>query len=174
MRSCKLVLKDPGILLCRLDSYLGYSWLYSWGWGCLLSPDCLAQMLAFCLSCQTSFQYVVAPVLSILKIEFVLIFWCHYAMFSAFKWAVWCWIFRCQFRVPMMSPIQAFWLSLLSFFINYRSLVLPNIMTESPCCFWKCNRHSRPRFCIMVYPKNLADLWCVYLHPLSRADEVSG
>jgi hypothetical protein len=49
---------------------LGYSWLYSWGWGCLLSPDCLAQMLAFCLSCQTSFQYVVAPVLSILKIEF--------------------------------------------------------------------------------------------------------
>jgi hypothetical protein len=70
MRSCKLVLKDPGILLCRLDSYLGYSWLYSWGWGCLLSPDCLAQMLAFCLSCQTSFQYVVAPALSILKIEF--------------------------------------------------------------------------------------------------------
>jgi hypothetical protein len=49
---------------------LGYSWLYSWGWGCLLSPDCLAQTLAFWLSCQTSFQYVVAPVLSILKIEF--------------------------------------------------------------------------------------------------------
>ncbi len=25
-------------------------------------------------------------------------------------------------------------------------------MTESSCCFWKCNRNSRCRFCIMVCP----------------------
>ncbi len=49
------------------------------------------------------------------RLSFVLIFWCHYAIFSAFKWAVWCWIFRCQFRVLMVSPAQAFWMSLLSF-----------------------------------------------------------
>jgi hypothetical protein len=158
MRSCKLVLKDPGILLCRLDSYLGYSWLYSWGWGCLLSPDCLAQMLAFCLSCQTSFQYVVAPVLSILKIEFcpdILMSLCN--VFSIQMGSV---VLNIQMSIQSSNdvPYTSILIVTIVFFINYRSLVLPNIMTESPCCFWKCNRHSRPRFCIMVYPKNLADL----------------
>ncbi len=30
------------------------------------------------------------------------------------------------------------------------SRVLANSMTESSCCFWKCNRISGHRFCIMV------------------------
>ncbi len=34
--------------------------------------------------------------------------------------------------------------------ISYVSWVLANSMTESSSCFWKCNRISGQRFCIMV------------------------
>jgi hypothetical protein len=47
--------------------------------------------------------------------------------------------------VPSFSRI-VHWLST----VKLVSWVLPNLMTESPCCFWKCNRNSGHRFCTFV------------------------
>jgi hypothetical protein len=46
---------------------------------------------------------------------------------------------------------------LLTFFISWLSWGLANIMTESSCCFWKGNRSSGRRFCIIVCPTFWAD-----------------
>jgi len=46
---------------------------------------------------------------------------------------------------------------LLTFFISCLSWGLANIVTESSCCFWKGNRSSGHRFCIILCPTFWAD-----------------
>jgi hypothetical protein len=69
--------------------------------------------------------------------------------------------------------LVAGWMTiLLTFLISYVSWMLANIMTETSCCFQRCDRNSRCRYCTMV-SKNLRWIIIYLSIPLSKADEVS-
>jgi hypothetical protein len=60
--------------------------------------------------------------------------------------------YNMKWSLPSLACCSSREDTLAHFLICYISWVLANIMTESSCCFWKCDRNSGCRFCIMVHP----------------------
>ncbi len=69
-------------------------------------------------------------------------------------------------KSSFLQKLVAAWMRiLLTFLISNFSWVLANITSESSHCFWKGNRNSGRRLCIMVCPSSWADYYMlIYTH----------
>jgi len=79
----------------------------------------------------------------------------------------WCKLLAHGATIPCASfPVYTAWMRILStFFISDVSWVLANITSESSHCFWKSNRNSGRRLCIMVCPSFWEDYYMlIYTH----------